>query len=67
MVNQELLQKIGVVTGGSRGIGAAVAIALAAGCNREIGGASSICPRSLRKLAVLWDRTTPRPRQESLG
>jgi len=42
MVNQELLQKIGVVTGGSRGIGAGIARKLSG-----MGAAVVICGRDL--------------------
>jgi 3-oxoacyl-[acyl-carrier protein] reductase len=45
MVNQELLQKIGVVTGGSRGIGAGIARKLSG-----MGAAIVICGRDLDRL-----------------
>ncbi len=45
MVNQELLQKIGVVTGGSRGIGAGIARKLSG-----MGAAVVICGRDLARL-----------------
>lgn len=45
MVNQELLQKIGVVTGGSRGIGAGIARKL---CG--LGATMVICGRDLTRL-----------------